>query len=320
MNESQARLTEADGIAQLRIERRLAHPVEKVWRVVTEPDELAHWFPAEVVYEPVVGSAVRFAFPGEEADPDDPNTRGELLEYDPPRRISFRWSDDVVTIELSPDGDGCLLVFRQDVGGGFLGRLAAGRAAAGWDTCLDALADRLAGREPAEPGDMLAAIERYVREFGIDRGESRAVDGGFELRFVRDLIWIPLDQAWSLLVEGAEPRVGGEPPLRAVNDTEAAGRVTAAEAPRVLEYEWTGADGTAAGRVRWEFGHDPAVGTHVVLTQTVPAHLAGLRAAALARWHIHLESFFAATRGVIRCPWPEDREAELTAFYAERLA
>ena len=31
--------------------RRLAHPIEKVWSSVTEPDELKHWFPAEVSYE-----------------------------------------------------------------------------------------------------------------------------------------------------------------------------------------------------------------------------------------------------------------------------
>lgn len=29
----------------LRFERHLDHPVERVWRAITDPDELRHWFP-----------------------------------------------------------------------------------------------------------------------------------------------------------------------------------------------------------------------------------------------------------------------------------
>ncbi len=32
----------------LRIQRRLAHPPEKVWRALTDPADLVQWFPAEV--------------------------------------------------------------------------------------------------------------------------------------------------------------------------------------------------------------------------------------------------------------------------------
>ena len=31
--------------------RRLAHPREKVWRAVTEPEHLAAWYPQEIVGE-----------------------------------------------------------------------------------------------------------------------------------------------------------------------------------------------------------------------------------------------------------------------------
>ena len=33
-----------DNRPALRFERRLAHPIDKVWRAVTEPDELGRWF------------------------------------------------------------------------------------------------------------------------------------------------------------------------------------------------------------------------------------------------------------------------------------
>ena len=42
-----------DGGARLRLERRFRHPVERVWRAITEPDELAQWFPADAPMEVV---------------------------------------------------------------------------------------------------------------------------------------------------------------------------------------------------------------------------------------------------------------------------
>ena len=41
----------------VQFERRLSHPIEAVWRAVTEPAELAHWFPGRVEID---GSRLRF--------------------------------------------------------------------------------------------------------------------------------------------------------------------------------------------------------------------------------------------------------------------
>ena len=41
-----------DGRAALRLERRFGHSIERVWRAVTEPAELARWFVAEVPWTP----------------------------------------------------------------------------------------------------------------------------------------------------------------------------------------------------------------------------------------------------------------------------
>src|SRR6266567_4346167 len=38
--------------------RRLAHPREKVWRAVTEPEHLAVWYPQEIVGERKAGAAL----------------------------------------------------------------------------------------------------------------------------------------------------------------------------------------------------------------------------------------------------------------------
>ena len=55
---------EAEGRQALRFERRLTHPVDVVWRAITEPGELAHWFPSAVTIDLRVGGAMRFEFEG----------------------------------------------------------------------------------------------------------------------------------------------------------------------------------------------------------------------------------------------------------------
>lgn len=290
-----ARLETVGGKPVLRVERLLAHPPAKVWRAIREPAELVHWFPATVEVD---GAAMRFTFP------DSGQTgSGEVLESDPPKVFAFRWNEDVLRFELLPRDTGCLLVLTQVIGAGPLG---AARNAAGWDTCLDALDARLADRPHTPPTEWLAAVEGYVREFGLDEGE---VDG-VRVRFARDLVWRSLDELWALLTEGARPEVGGAPPVRATNPHVEPGPVTAVEAPRLLEFD------SPRGRVRWEFEHDPDLGTAVVLTHEVSDRAAV--PAALAAWHVHLELFFAAVFGEIRCPWPEDRTEELEARYRAR--
>src|SRR5438552_3379635 len=49
----------------VRFERHLAHPVEKVWRAITEQDELRQWFPdGGLEIDLTLGGKVRFAAEG----------------------------------------------------------------------------------------------------------------------------------------------------------------------------------------------------------------------------------------------------------------
>lgn len=308
----------------LRFERQLPHAPEKVWAAVTEPDQMRRWFPAVVEADLVVGAPMRFRFAGEDDAAPDPMKHGEILELDPPKVYAFRWSEDVLRFELLPEEQGCLLVFTHALAGGSLGRLAAGRNAAGWDTCLDALGAALADREtPAAgefaeaPTEMVERIEAYVRRFGLDEGEVTEDGDDYVVRFARDLIWKPTDDVWALLTEGRAPRTGQSPPPRFTHGYVEAGTVTAVEAPEVLEYTWLH-DGAAAGKVRFVLVQDDALGNRIELTQTIPRRLADRRAEALAAWHTHLELLFAAVHGQVR-RWPEGRTEELTERYASRL-
>jgi uncharacterized protein YndB with AHSA1/START domain len=133
----------------LRFERRIAHPVQAVWRAVTEPAELAHWFPCEVQVELRVGGRMTFVFP-QMTLPDGSSTmRGEVTELEPPRRFSFMWGEDHLHFALEPldGGEACLLRFVVELD-------SAGKAArdgAGWHSCLDGLERLLDGDELARP-------------------------------------------------------------------------------------------------------------------------------------------------------------------------
>jgi uncharacterized protein YndB with AHSA1/START domain len=311
---SDATLHTINGEPTLRFERRLRHAPAKVWRAVTDPAELRHWFPAAVEAELRPGAPMRFTFPDEAAVSG--TWDGEVLEVDEPKVFMFRWNSDVIRIELVPDGDGCRLVFTQTIGGGRTGLLGAGRTAAGWDTCLDQLVAQLDDTTLPGRTDWLTPMEHYIEKFGLAEGTATPTAAGWTLHFARDLVWKPPADVWQVLTEGAD--IGAEPPARATNDHVAPGRVVRAAAPRTLEYEWLH-DGEPAGTVRWELVSDPELGERVELTQTVPAHLAHTRAPALAAWHLQLDLFFSATMGEVRCAWSEDRIAELTKHYADTL-
>jgi uncharacterized protein YndB with AHSA1/START domain len=184
----QARLgtiEEAEGMHVLRYERHLAHPVERVWAALTEPDQLARWLAAADELELVDGGRIALRWlnvpdsPQEweeqgvelgDVDPAEPAT-GTITELDPPRVIEYdtdkmgrmRW-------ELRPDGDGSVLSFTNTI------ELPEGPPAAqtlaGWHIHLDHLADALAGR----PVEWSTWTEDHIGEWERirERYEGRA--------------------------------------------------------------------------------------------------------------------------------------------------
>jgi uncharacterized protein YndB with AHSA1/START domain len=125
-----------DGRPALRFERRLDHSVERVWRAVTEPAELARWFVAEAHWKPEAGEEFEGA-----------GQRGRITELDPPRRLAWTWGVERYSFDLTPDGEGCVLVFVHV----FDPQLGPDwQHAAGWDTYLNRLDAHLAGGFLAE--------------------------------------------------------------------------------------------------------------------------------------------------------------------------
>jgi uncharacterized protein YndB with AHSA1/START domain len=298
----------------LRFERRLPHPVAKVWRAVTEPEELSHWFPSDVELDFRVGGKIRFVF----REGEGPTLDGEITELDPPRVFAFTWGDSLLRFELSEVTGGCLLVFTH----AFTDRPAAASFAAGWHICLDGLAEALDGESAQPPGRVAELHSAYATVFGLLRPSVAEGPDGWTIRF-EDQLTRPVDAVWALLCgtpDGEQPPAPGPgQPAPAGFTTAAApaGPVTDARAPNLLEYGWVH-DGQPAGLVRWELS-DGQGGARVVVTQTVPARLAGHRAAALAAWHAHLERLAGRAREQATAQQATARAEELAARYRRLL-
>ena len=146
---------------RLRFTRTLAHPQTKVWRAVTEPDQLARWFPSTIEGERAPGAKLIFRFPDDvPVEPID----GQMLAYDPESLIEFRWGTDVVRIELRPVAEGTELTLLDTLEE----RGKAARDGAGWHTCLDALEAALAGDAGAraQMNTWAEVHPHYVGSFG----------------------------------------------------------------------------------------------------------------------------------------------------------
>jgi uncharacterized protein YndB with AHSA1/START domain len=278
-------LQTTDGRSVLRMERRLAHPAEKVWRAITRPSHLAAWFPSEVeIPELAVGGKLRFVFAGDEG----PTLHGEITELDPPWIFGFSWGDDHLRVELRPDDGGraCVLVFTH----AFDDTAGAGSFAAGWDTCLATLDTALRG-EPAvapDPEAVDAAHEAFVEAFGLAEGSVEATGDGWRVRFERQLVR-PAGTAWAVLLDGAgEPAVGDLVPAGFTVPAFPAGAVTAVEPGTLLAHEWRH-DGAAAGEVRWELTTGTGQGARLLVTQTGPAGQTEARQTALVAWRRRLD-------------------------------
>jgi uncharacterized protein YndB with AHSA1/START domain len=127
----------------IRFERRLAHPVERVWRALTEPGEIAAWLARADPLELEVGGRVVLTWQNTDPEGSTAVAHGPVTALDPPNVLEFdtdihgrlRW-------ELAPDGDGTALTFTADVE---LPEEHEIKVLAGWHIHLDHLEHVLEG-------------------------------------------------------------------------------------------------------------------------------------------------------------------------------
>jgi uncharacterized protein YndB with AHSA1/START domain len=126
----------------IRFERRLAHPVERVWRAITEPDEIAAWL-ALADLELEEGGRVVLTWQNTDDEGNTAVARGTVSALDPPRLLEFDTDiHGVLRFELSPDGHGTALTFTAMVD---LPDEFETKVIAGWHIHLDHLEEVLDG-------------------------------------------------------------------------------------------------------------------------------------------------------------------------------
>ncbi|WP_327319914.1 SRPBCC domain-containing protein [Streptomyces sp. NBC_01235] len=154
-------LTLDDGRPAVRLARAYGHPADRVWQLVTDPGELAHWFPSRVDIELRRGGTIRFS-----GDPNMPESTGRVLAVDAPRHLSFAWGGDELRFDLEAVDDAHTRLTLTDV---LEAADTAARNAAGWEVCLAAL-DVRAGNEGAGAAVRWETCYRAYVEAGFPSG------------------------------------------------------------------------------------------------------------------------------------------------------
>ncbi|MEA2383506.1 MAG: hypothetical protein QOH72_3477 [Solirubrobacteraceae bacterium] len=132
-----------DGRHVLRYERRLSHPIDRVWAALTEPRELRGWL-ADADIELVRGGRVQLRWLNSDDEGNSAVADGTVTALDPPRLLELDTDPHgILRWELREAGGGTDLTFTASVPAP---NEAVRLARAGWHIHLEHLADALDGR------------------------------------------------------------------------------------------------------------------------------------------------------------------------------
>jgi len=115
--------------------RELRHPPDKVWRALTDPDELRHWAPFDADHSLATVGAVKLSTVGTPMVSDSTVKRA-----DAPHLLEHTWGGFDLRWELEPRGGGTRLTLWHNIARPYIAM-----GAAGWHVCLDVLDHLLAG-------------------------------------------------------------------------------------------------------------------------------------------------------------------------------
>ncbi|MFF4534923.1 SRPBCC family protein [Streptomyces aureus] len=155
-------LTLDDGRPAVRFSRVHDRAVDHVWRFVTDPGELARWFPSRAEIDLRPGGTITFS-----GDPNMPESTGRVLAVDPPRHLSFAWDGDELRFDLEALGPGRTRFTLTDV---LAAADTAARNAAGWEVCLTALDAAVRGQTSAGPHGGGRAVWKEIYDAYVAAG------------------------------------------------------------------------------------------------------------------------------------------------------
>lgn len=148
----------------LRFVREFAHPVERVWRALTDSEDLRHWMPCDIVGERRAGAKLELPFWPAQVEQyglsEQPVLYGEIEVWDPPRRFDWTWDGDRLSFVLVETASGTRLEFTT-----WLGEPdpdAAAGAGGGYHVCLAELRALLDGGAAISGEEAERMAERIV--------------------------------------------------------------------------------------------------------------------------------------------------------------
>lgn len=155
--------------------RTLRHPVEKVWRAITDREHLHAWLPCDIVGERREGASLELPFWPEVTAKfgfEDPGLGGVIRVWDPPRVFEWTWDRDIVRFELTPQDGDTILRLTTWVTDQTAGVVSTG---AGYHVCLDHLARLLdTGDAPCVASSDPTRLEAaYAAAFGLPIPDTR---------------------------------------------------------------------------------------------------------------------------------------------------
>lgn len=150
--------------------RELAHPPAKVWKALTDPDQLREWAPFDADRNlGVVGTATLSTV----GAPTPHVTETRVTRADAPRALDYNWGGFDVRWELEPlPGGGTRLTLWTNIDRRFIAM-----GAAGWHICLDVLdhllagqpIGRIAGPEAMKFDGWQRLNAEYAQQFGVQQ-------------------------------------------------------------------------------------------------------------------------------------------------------
>jgi len=195
--------------------RTFPHPIERVWRAITEPKELARWFIPTTKWDFQEGGAFRF---------HDDGFMGEITTIEAPRFIRFGFNPvpgqepgSFFQYELTPVEGGTRLRFIQYVAPGavFPDRPEhrndvpwAGGNLGGWHEFWEALAAHLDGvpadsRMPATR--MSELVADWVRKVQIEYGMDPKLGARIRIGLRREERWAELNALYEDIIDTTLP-------------------------------------------------------------------------------------------------------------------
>jgi uncharacterized protein YndB with AHSA1/START domain len=98
------------GTCEVRLTRRYRAAPAEVWAALTEPDSLGRWLAAPVEIDLRRGGSFRLQLSERET------MAGRVRAVEPPQTLELDWirpgeAPSILRFDLSPDGDGTVLVF-----------------------------------------------------------------------------------------------------------------------------------------------------------------------------------------------------------------